>query len=58
VAVAVGLACRLREALVELMIAAGLVRRVGTNLNQAVARLNATRQRGDDLLLAAQFVCG
>jgi hypothetical protein len=32
----------LREALVELMSAAGLVRRVGTNLNQAVARLNAT----------------
>jgi len=31
-----------REALVELMAAAGLVRRVGTNLNQAVARLNAT----------------
>src|SRR5215471_19094741 len=29
----------LREALVELMSAAGLVRRVGTNLNQAVARL-------------------
>ena len=32
----------LREALVELMSASGLVRRVGTNLNQAVARLNAT----------------
>jgi len=45
----------LREALVELMAAAGLVRRVGTNLNQAVARLNATGQRGDDLLPAAQF---
>src|SRR5205809_4054137 len=45
----------LREALVELMSAAGLVRRVGTNLNQAVARLNATGQRGDDLLPAAQF---
>jgi len=44
-----------REALVELMAAAGLVRRVGTNLNQAVARLNATGQRGDDLLPAAQF---
>jgi len=43
------------EALVELMTAAGLVRRVGTNLNQAVARLNATGQRGDDLLPAAQF---
>jgi hypothetical protein len=45
----------LREALVELIVAAGLVRRVGTNLNQAVARLNATGQRGDDLLPAAQF---
>jgi hypothetical protein len=45
----------LREALTELMAAAGLVRRIGTNLNQAVARLNATGQRGDDLLPAAQF---
>src|SRR6266516_6522742 len=44
-----------REALVEVIAAAGLVRRVGTNLNQAVARLNATGQRGDDLLPAAQF---
>jgi hypothetical protein len=45
----------LREALVELMSAAGLVRRIGTNLNQAVARLNTTGQRGEDLLPAAQF---
>lgn len=45
----------LREALVELMSAAGLVRRAGTNLNQAVARLNATGQRGEDLIPAAQF---
>ena len=45
----------LRECLVEFMSAAGLVRRVGTNLNQAVARLNATGQRGEDLLPAAQF---
>ena len=45
----------LREALVELIYAAGLVRRVGTNLNQAVARLNATGQRGEDLLPVAQF---
>ena len=44
-----------REARVEVMAAAGLVRRVGTNLNQAVARLNATGQRGDDLLPAAEF---
>ena len=34
---------------------AGLVRRVGTNFNQAVARLNATGQRGDDLLPSAEF---
>jgi hypothetical protein len=45
----------LREALGELMAAAGLVRRVGTNLNQAVVRLNATGQPGDDLIPAAQF---
>jgi hypothetical protein len=45
----------LRETLGELMAAAGLVRRVGTNLNQAVVRLNATGQRGDDLIPAAQF---
>jgi hypothetical protein len=44
-----------REALVEVMTAAGLVRRAGTNLNQAVARLNATGQQGADLLPAAQF---
>jgi len=44
-----------REAMVEVMTAAGLVRRAGTNLNQAVARLNATGQRGADLLPAAQF---
>jgi hypothetical protein len=45
----------LREALTEVVIAAGLVRRVGTNLNQAVARLNATGQAGDDLVPAVQF---
>jgi len=45
----------LREALADLMSAAGLVRRVGTNLNQAVVRLNATGQRGEDLLPAAEF---
>jgi hypothetical protein len=45
----------LREALGELMAAAGLVRRIGTNLNQAVARLNATGQRGEDLLPSAEF---
>jgi uncharacterized tellurite resistance protein B-like protein len=45
----------LREALAELIAAAGLVRRAGTNLNQAVARLNATGQQSEDLLPAAQF---
>jgi len=50
-----GMPSPLREALVELMAAAGLVRRAGTNLNQAVARLNATGQRGEDLLPAVRF---
>jgi hypothetical protein len=45
----------IREALVEVMTAAGLVRRAGTNLNQAVARLNASGQRGADLVPAAEF---
>ena len=45
----------LREVLGELMAAAGLVRRIGTNFNQAVAKLNATGQRGEDLLPLAQF---
>jgi hypothetical protein len=45
----------LREALRELISAAGLVRRIGTNLNQAVARLNATGQPGEDLVPAAEF---
>jgi hypothetical protein len=45
----------LRETLRELMSAAGLVRRIGTNLNQAVARLNATGQPGEDLVPAAEF---
>ena len=45
----------LRAALAESMAAAGLVRRAGTNLNQAVAPLNATGERGEDLVPAAQF---
>jgi Bacterial mobilisation protein (MobC) len=45
----------LRDALVELMRAAGLVRRIGVNLNQVVARLNSTGQRGDDLTSAAEM---
>jgi hypothetical protein len=38
-----------REALAELARAAGLVRRIGVNLNQAVAKLNATGQWSGDL---------
>ena len=40
----------LPELLRELIRAAGLVRRIGVNLNQAVAKLNATGQRSGDLL--------
>ena len=40
----------LAELLRELIRASGLVRRIGVNLNQAVARLNATGQRSGDLL--------
>jgi hypothetical protein len=39
-----------REALGEFVRAAGLVRRIGVNLNQAVAKLNATGQYSGDLL--------
>jgi hypothetical protein len=39
----------LRRVLIELMRAAGLVRRTGTNINQAVARLNAGGQPAGDL---------
>jgi len=39
-----------RELLGEFVRAAGLVRRIGVNLNQAVAKLNATGQRSGDLL--------
>jgi hypothetical protein len=40
----------LRELLQELIRASGLVRRIGVNLNQAVAKLNATGQRSGDLV--------
>ena len=40
----------LREALAELIRSAGLVRRAGVNLNQAVAKLNATGQASGDLV--------
>jgi hypothetical protein len=43
-----------REALRELVRAAGLVRRIGVNLNQAVTRLNTTGQRSGDLLWYAR----
>jgi hypothetical protein len=43
-----------REALGEFIRAAGLVRRIGVNLNQAVAKLNATGQRSGDLLPYAE----
>ena len=39
-----------RETLRELMRASVLVHRIGVNLNQAVAKLNATGQRSGDLL--------
>lgn len=38
-----------REALRELVLAAGLVRKIGVNLNQAVKVLNATGQRPGEL---------
>lgn len=38
-----------REALRELIRAAGLIRRIGVNLNQAVAKLNTTGQHSADL---------
>jgi hypothetical protein len=46
---AVPIGLPLRDALVELMRATGLVRRIGVNLNQAVTRLNATGERAEDL---------
>ena len=47
----------MREALTELIRSAGLVRRAGVNLNQAVTRLNATGQPGPDLEPAVNY-CG
>ena len=43
-----------REALGEMVTAAGLVRKIGVLLNQAVAKLNATGQRSGDLLACAE----
>ena len=39
-----------QDALGEFIRAAGLVQRIGVNLNQAVAKLNATGQRSGNLL--------
>ena len=39
----------LRRVLIELMRAAGLVRRIGTNISQAAAKLNATGEPAGDL---------
>ena len=39
----------LQQVLIELMRAAGLVRRIGTNIDQAIAKLNATGQPAGDL---------
>lgn len=44
-----------RQMLTELIRVAGLVRRAGVNLNQAVARLNATGQPGGDLKPSAAY---
>src|SRR5262249_22277980 len=44
----------LSPALAELMRAAGLVRRIGVNLNQAVTKLNATGQQSGELVPYAQ----
>ena len=47
----------LRRVLIELMRAAGLVRRIATNLDQAAARLNATGQPAGNLpAYAAQSI--
>ena len=45
-----------REVLAELIRAGNLVRRAGTNLNQAVARLHTTGQPGPDLAPAADWI--
>jgi hypothetical protein len=47
---AVALDALLRDALHAADLASQLVRRIGVNLNQAVARLNATGQRSGDLV--------
>ena len=44
-----------QDALAELLRAAGLVRRIGVNLNQAVAKLNATGQSPGELIPCARI---
>ena len=44
-----------REMLAELIRVRGLVRRIGVNLNQAVARLNSAGEPGLDLVPAAAY---
>lgn len=44
-----------REALTALMQATGQLHRVGVNLNQAVAKLNTTGQRSEDLAAIAAY---
>src|SRR6266702_3286174 len=47
----------LREALAELICASGLVRRIGVNLNQAVAKLKASSDPEDDPERTEAFRC-
>lgn len=44
-----------QDALAEVINAAGLVRRIGVNLNQAVAKLNATGQSPGELVPCARI---
>jgi hypothetical protein len=44
-----------QDALAEVIHAAGLVRRIGVNLNQAVAKLNATGQAPGELVPCARI---
>ena len=44
-----------QDALAEVIHAAGLVRRIGVNLNQAVAKLNATGQSPGELIPCARI---
>jgi hypothetical protein len=55
--ITIGTGDGLRDVLAELIRAAGLVRRIGVNLNQAVAKLHATgRPPGDLVAYAAECI--